>query len=902
MKVKRVLTIALLTSLLTIGLAGCSGENGDMSQDQVQFLSHLDQARFFQNQGELKASILEARSAIKLKPRSVEPYLIIAENLLTAGDASNAEKQLQEILDHEGSTQADQITLNNLYIALSRAQFMQGKQEEALKTLEKVSEPDRSQVLESLILRGDIQLAQRNTDAARDAYQQALDKDSDAVQAIVGLSKAAYLNGNEDQARKMVEDAAASHPDSTELALWRAQMAHREGRLDVAREAYGKALEEIGKYDIMTYRKYQTMSALIDVLRQQGNAAQAMVYEEILAKSAPGTIKSNMESASKAYNKGDLDKAAQHLEEVLKQSPRHSQAKLMLGLVRFQQGRAKDAEALLSDVVNLSGDVDMDDDANKLLAAAKIQLRQPGEARKILEKLDPDQKDPGVLALVGIASLASGDTENGEEYIERSLEMEPDNIKLRMRYATHLFRTGSQEKGIEQARKAVEQAPENDNAHLLLVSMLTQTQDYKAARTALSEWRKSHPESAMASISAGNIEMAQGNLNEARNEYQKALKQAPNNAEPHLALFRLEAKAGQDNKAFEQIKQAITKSPNSRGALQSLVAFTGSDPDRRKAAMEFLTEVSDSNSDALGPRLVLFEYQLRQGQFDQAKAIADKVQSIAGDEEQAARMLAPVYANTFRSLRGAKKTDQASQVLRQGRLRFPENLQLSLLEAGLLFSRDNEDEALSLLRDVKLQHADAPQPYMLEADYRMGKGQYSQAVELYQMARDKSDSPEATLKLSNALQKSGQEKKAIELLESAGKNFDSSPQVHLALAMAYQQNSEPKKAIPVYERLLELTPRNVVALNNLAWIYQEQDDPKAMDLAQKAYELSPKSAAVADTYGWILYQAGKVEDSVPVLENAHKLAPQAKEIALHLAEAYKANGQNDKAKEVLQKI
>ena len=105
-----------------------------------------------------------------------------------------------------------------------------------------------------------------------------------------------------------------------------------------------------------------------------------------------------------------------------------------------------------------------------------------------------------------------------------------------------------------------------------------------------------------------------------------------------------------------------------------------------------------------------------------------------------------------------------------------------------------------------------------------------------------------------------------------------------------------------YESLLELTPSNVVALNNLAWIYHEDGDQRAMQLAKRAYELQPENGAIADTYGWILFKSGKTEESLQVLKKAHELQPDSQEIAMHLAEAYKATGNTAEAKKILEKF
>jgi len=62
-----------------------------------------------------------------------------------------------------------------------------------------------------------------------------------------------------------------------------------------------------------------------------------------------------------------------------------------------------------------------------------------------------------------------------------------------------------------------------------------------------------------------------------------------------------------------------------------------------------------------------------------------------------------------------------------------------------------------------------------------------------------------------------------------------------------------------YRRVLK-TSDDLVAMNNLAWIYIEQGDRRGLDLATKAHELNPDHPGVADTYAWALIQAALAGD------------------------------------------
>ncbi len=51
-----------------------------------------------------------------------------------------------------------------------------------------------------------------------------------------------------------------------------------------------------------------------------------------------------------------------------------------------------------------------------------------------------------------------------------------------------------------------------------------------------------------------------------------------------------------------------------------------------------------------------------------------------------------------------------------------------------------------------------------------------------------------------------------------------------------------------------------------------------------------------------MFEAGQTEESLPVLEKAHELQPDSEEIAMHLAEAYRASGRTADAKRILEKF
>jgi tetratricopeptide (TPR) repeat protein len=99
------------------------------------------------------------------------------------------------------------------------------------------------------------------------------------------------------------------------------------------------------------------------------------------------------------------------------------------------------------------------------------------------------------------------------------------------------------------------------------------------------------------------------------------------------------------------------------------------------------------------------------------------------------------------------------------------------------------------------------------------------------------------------------------------------PKMLMALAMIYQEGKQYQQAKTTYEKILQVEPKNVLALNNLAWLLATSKDPalfqpiKALSLAKEAAGLKP-DPMILDT----------------------------------LAEAYLANGQPDKALQIIREV
>jgi tetratricopeptide (TPR) repeat protein len=111
--------------------------------------------------------------------------------------------------------------------------------------------------------------------------------------------------------------------------------------------------------------------------------------------------------------------------------------------------------------------------------------------------------------------------------------------------------------------------------------------------------------------------------------------------------------------------------------------------------------------------------------------------------------------------------------------------------------------------------------------------------------------------------------------------------------MVYLVAQQPVKSRQCYDKLLEMSPDDMTALNNMACLMGEVVQPpqpqEGLKFSQRAYDLmqrgNRRDPLVLDTHGWLLTLSGKVDEGIEVLRRANELR-QIPDAHYHLGEAY----------------
>jgi putative PEP-CTERM system TPR-repeat lipoprotein len=358
-------------------------------------------------------------------------------------------------------------------------------------------------------------------------------------------------------------------------------------------------------------------------------------------------------------------------------------------------------------------------------------------------------------------------------------------------------------------------------------------------------------------------------------------------------------------------------------ALAELAAAQGKTPE----AIGWLEKASNENPDVLEPGMRLAAMYLRHGEKAKALILVRKLQianpanadlldqlgqaqiangDVAGALDSFSKLVNVVPKSARAQLRLAtahmllKNDGAAAEDIKRANQLEPDNLQAQLAMVDLLLRKGDSAQALALAHKLQKDNPKSPAGLMIEGDIEMNQKKPELALRAYEQAYGLAKSPQVLIKLSQAQRLTGKGKEADARLAAFLKEFPGEPMTSMAQAESQLTAKQHQPAIANLELVLKKNPSNVLALNNLAWAYQQEKDPRALATAEQAVKLAPNSPAVMDTLGWILIEKGDLKRGIPVLEQAISRAPEANDIRYHLAVGVNKAGDKAKARKLLE--
>ena len=742
------------------------------------------------------------------------------------------------------------------------------------------------------LTRGDAALEAENADEAIIEYRNVIQIAPNHPEAHWGLAQAYLLQGNFKAGYWELSESVRLDPSNLEAR-------RNFGGMSVAARDFDQVLEqadaliEADPDDAVGYHlKGQAMDG-------QGSPAEAEEFHLKAIEKDPENYE-YLVILSKYYSRQlRFDESEATLKRYTAADPGY-ESYTQLGRFYISSKRLEDAEGAFEKALEL--DQNEKPAAYNNLAALYLEQRRTDDAIAILQQgVDSLENNSDVIYNLARLYAAQGEQDRARELLVQGTVADPDNPRVHLVLSEYLGAQGDVEGALAAAEAAEAADPESTKARMrkaeLLVDLGFREKDndkIAAAASLVNEMLAAAPTDSDALLVRSKIEMAEGKQAASIESLQAAIQSRPGWPEAHFLLGSAFAMVGDRNGARMELARALeldARMIKARGMLAQVHAELG----EHEYAVEQGRVYLRTNPSDVPMRVLVAQSLVRLGKIDDAAAELDlvpdenrtpealyaigRVQMARGDREGARKNLLkvnemqPNEPEILRSLVAldlrTDKADEAIARIDDAIEADPGNARLLQLRAEIALSRDDGPRAEEVLRQAIEINPNDQGSYRLLAGLYQRQGRFDDTIATYEAA--------------------------IEIRP------DSADILHF-LGVLYEHQGKGDRAIGYYEKAISYNPDLGDAKNNLAYLLAEQeggDLDRALSLAQEAKALMPDNANAADTLGWVLYKRGVTSAALGYLQDAEAgMDPNSQSLGVvryHLAQAYEANEENEKA-------
>ena len=860
--------------------------------------------------GDTRGAQIELRNAVRQEPNSPQAHLKLAQLQQQSGDPVAAEKEFKTALDLGADRWEIIPQLGQVYMAQNRFSDV--------LTEVPPEGPTPEIAAKNLILRAMAQVGTNDIAAATATLTQAEKAAPGNVDVLVTSARLALALKDYETAGQKVSQALAASPKQVDALLMKAQVL-------LAQDKRPEALE---------------------------------VLNQVVAEQ-PGSSGGRLERANQLMLSGEDEKAMEDVKTVLKDQPRNAAATYLYGVLLVRNGKYADAQTELEKLgpvvqrfpralyfqalsaLNLGqsqsaiefanryvGRVPNDPDGVRLVARAELAAQRPDRAVAVLEKaINGSNKDPQMLDLLGRAYAAMGRGPQAIETFKRAAEAAPNDAAILTHLASTEMQVGDASGATSTIERSIEIAPQQPNAGEALVAAALSAGDIDKAQAALDRLRAQVGETEAVGILTGMVSIAKLDLDGGRVAFADTVKRFPDSVNAKLNLAKVLVLENRRPEGEALLRELLAKNPADVPALSAAVQLMVQQQ-QFPQAIQLVEAARAAQPKNLGFTAMLSDLIVRSGDPRRAVGLLLAMRStedltpplvlVLARAQEAAGLLDDAKT-TYSDLLKATPTDldarrgQVDLMLRNKELQPAEAslrdaLKLAPGNVGLMtalvqveFAISGSDGAMKVANELRADTANLPNSTVLKGDLLMSQRRYADAAQAFEAEYKLSPTEPLVLRIANALASAGQDDQAATAVRTWLRDHPTDADSAQVLALFDVKARRLDDAEHNLGIVLASRPSNPIALNNLAWVYQQKNDPRARVTAQRAYLQAPTPES-GDTLGWIMVTSGDAKAGLPLLTQASTQRPDDPTIKYHLAVAMKDMGQQANAVTLLQPI
>ena len=885
--------------MLLMLLAGCSRVS---STEEL-----MSQARQYAAKGETKAAVIQLKNVLQQAPGDGQARLLLGRLYLDSGDVLSSDKELRRALEL-GVDPGDVLPL------LGKALLLQGQYQKLLDDIQADEQQPRLQAL-----RGHALLGLNRLEEGRALFEQILIRHTESAPALLGMARIALHDRRQDEAYALIQRALARAPDDADALRLKGDLLRLQSKNGEALLAYQQLLK-------LHPSQVQAHVDIASLHIQSGKLDEARRELSTARQVSPNNLMLIYTQSLLDFREGKLGAAQDHLLLVLRAAPDHLPSNLLMGAVLRSKGLYTQAELHLRKFLESNPGHPY---ASKLLASALVNTGRADEALALVEPMfDSHQQDLEMMSLAGEIFLRLHRYQQAARYFERASELAPKAHMLYAALAMSHVGMGDNERAIAELERATSLDAKSSRAGTLLVLSHLRGKQYDKALDAVKRMEAQQPPNPMVYNLKGGVLLMKRDTAGARASFERALALDPLFLPALDNLTQLDLNDNKPEAARQRLESALAGDKHNTDIMAALagLAMKRNQP---AVARTWLERAVQEKPAELEPSMLLANFYARNNELPKALVLAQKMQATNPANPDVVALVATLQArsgNSDAALDNWSKLavlqpNSAEIQLRIAQVRFalhddeggmqalnkalalkPDHPQAQVALVRMLLGQRAYAKARQAAREFQQARAEAPLGYKLEGDVLMAQQQFQPALALYQKAYDLRPSGGFLIPLHSALLQSGKSREAGARLRAWLDEHPDDQVTRLYFASSLMAEKDYPASMAQFEQLLKKAPTQAVALNNMAWLCQQQKDPRALDFAERAYKAAPTNSAVLDTLGWILVEQGKLERAVPLLKQAVALSPANTGTRYHLGVALAKSGDKRGAREQLEPL
>jgi tetratricopeptide (TPR) repeat protein len=350
----------------------------------------------------------------------------------------------------------------------------------------------------------------------------------------------------------------------------------------------------------------EARNALAALYLAQGNVDLAIEEATTAVRQNGRNLKGAIILGDAYYRKGNIARAKQTFDAIVKAVPKEAYSRYRLGLIAKSENRL---DAAISEFESsLVSNPSFIEPLNQIASVMQAQGRAEEARARVQRQIDASPKNPLLHNLKGTLWMAARDLINAEAEFKMAIELNSEVTAPYLNLAELYFRTNQIDEAIKEYEAALAKNPKLLSAYALLGMIHEQRKEYDKAKSRYQEALKLNAKFAPAANNlAWILSENGGNVDEALGYAQMAKEQQPD--DPHIAdtLGWLYYKKNVYLRSVTLLKEAAEKLPDNPVVLYhyGMAQYRNGDKTSAKKTLETSLKLNTNYTGAADARAVL---------------------------------------------------------------------------------------------------------------------------------------------------------------------------------------------------------------------------------------------------------------------------------------------------------